>query len=129
MWLLCCRVVCPIIDIIDPDTFKYVAAPVCMGGFNWGLFFKWDYPPKSYFVTEEHYIRPLKYSLPTPHIVFCFNSHFHVIRRSPTMAGGLFVIRKDYFVELGEYDPGMDIWGAENVEMSFRVQKAFVFRS
>lgn len=33
-------VVCPLIDIIDPDNFKYVPAPVCMGGFNWGLFFK-----------------------------------------------------------------------------------------
>ena len=28
---------------------------------------------------------------------------------------------REYFFEIGAYDPGMDIWGAENLEMSFRV--------
>jgi len=31
------------------------------------------------------------------------------------IAGGLFVIERNYFNELGKYDTQMDIWGGENL--------------
>lgn len=41
----------------------------------------------------------------------------------------MFSIDKTYFEEIGSYDPGMDIWGGENLEMSFRVSKGLRMQS
>ncbi|XP_055541211.1 polypeptide N-acetylgalactosaminyltransferase 35A [Wyeomyia smithii] len=89
----------PVIDIINSDTFEYTSSPLVRGGFNWGLHFKWDNLPKGMLAKESDFVGPFQ---------------------SPTMAGGLFAIDRQYFKSLGEYDMGMDIWGGENLEISFR---------
>lgn len=94
------RVVTPIIDIVNADTFQYSPSPLVRGGFNWGLNFKWDPIPRSELQTEADFAKPFK---------------------SPTMAGGLFAMNRLYFHELGEYDSGMEVWGGENLELSFRL--------
>ncbi|CAG5134607.1 unnamed protein product [Candidula unifasciata] len=96
-------VVCPVIDVIEDDTLKYQyssAKATSIGGFDWNMQFSWHGIPDYERQRRGSDVAPI---------------------RSPTMAGGLFAISRRYFEKLGTYDPGMDIWGGENLELSFRV--------
>ncbi|CAI2348704.1 unnamed protein product [Caenorhabditis sp. 36 PRJEB53466] len=96
------RVVAPIIDVISDETFEYVtASETTWGGFNWHLNFRWYAVPK-----RELNRRGSDRSMPI---------------QTPTIAGGLFAIDKQFFYDIGSYDEGMQVWGGENLEISFRV--------
>ncbi|OCT63492.1 polypeptide N-acetylgalactosaminyltransferase 5 [Xenopus laevis] len=96
------KVACPVIEVVSALDMSYITVENFQRGvFTWPLNFGW------------------KRMLP------------EVIRRDkitemdpikcPVMAGGLFSIEKNYFYELGTYDPGLDVWGGENMEISFKI--------
>ncbi|KAL9922547.1 polypeptide N-acetylgalactosaminyltransferase 9 isoform 2-T4 [Glossina fuscipes fuscipes] len=95
-------VVCPVIDVIDDTTLEYHyhdSGGVNVGGFDWSLQFNWHAVPEREKKRHKNSAEP----------VF-----------SPTMAGGLFSIDRKFFEKLGTYDSGFDIWGGENLELSFK---------
>jgi polypeptide N-acetylgalactosaminyltransferase len=53
-------VVCPIIDMINSDTFQYNTSPLVKGGFNWGLHFQWEPLDLSKFLTKEDFTKPIR---------------------------------------------------------------------
>lgn len=96
------NVVCPVIDVIDDESlaFSYQTSEMLqVGGFDWMLVFDWNTVPQAERNRKNNSAEPT---------------------RSPTMAGGLFSIDKAFFEKLGMYDPDFDIWGAENLEISFK---------
>jgi len=95
-------VVCPVIDVIDADTLEYQyqdSSGLQVGGFDWSLQFSWHAVPQREKQGRDHPAAPVP---------------------SPTMAGGLFSINREFFHRLGTYDPDFDIWGGENLELSFK---------
>ncbi|CAG2180711.1 unnamed protein product, partial [Oppiella nova] len=71
------------------------------GGFNWKIGFRWYSAPNRELIRRNN-----DRSLPL---------------RSPTLSGGLFAIDRQFFEYIGKYDSKMIIWGAENLEFSFRI--------
>ncbi|KAM6070531.1 polypeptide N-acetylgalactosaminyltransferase 5 [Chlamydotis macqueenii] len=96
------KVACPVIEVISDKDMSYMTVDNFQRGiFTWPMNFGWRQIPQE--VVERNKIKETD------------------IIRCPVMAGGLFSIDKKYFFELGTYDPGLDVWGGENMEISFKV--------
>ncbi|OWK01235.1 hypothetical protein Celaphus_00018176, partial [Cervus elaphus hippelaphus] len=102
------RTICtvPIIDVINGNTYEIVPQGggdedgYARGAWDWSML--WKRVPLT---PREKRLRKTKTE---PY-------------RSPAMAGGLFAIERDFFFELGLYDPGLQIWGGENFEISYKI--------
>lgn len=95
----------PIIDGVDSENFQY--RPV-------------------YSKNNEHFRGIWEWGMLYKEIGLDMNEHLKTHRvsepyDSPTHAGGLFAIDRQFFADLGYYDPGLLIWGGENFELSFKV--------
>ncbi|KAJ8282388.1 hypothetical protein COCON_G00049070 [Conger conger] len=96
------KVACPVIEVINDKDMSYVLVDNFQRGiFKWPLVFSWSTLSEEVIKRDK-----LKDSDPI---------------RCPVMAGGLFSIDRKYFYELGTYDPGLDVWGGENMELSFKI--------
>uniref|UniRef100_A0A3B4EYU4 Polypeptide N-acetylgalactosaminyltransferase n=1 Tax=Pundamilia nyererei TaxID=303518 RepID=A0A3B4EYU4_9CICH len=96
------KVPCPVIEVISDKDMSYMMVDNFQRGiFKWPLVFGWSAVP--------------------PEDIKKFNLTISDPIRCPVMAGGLFSIDKQYFFELGTYDPGLDVWGGENMEISFKI--------
>ncbi|XP_030626019.1 polypeptide N-acetylgalactosaminyltransferase 6 isoform X2 [Chanos chanos] len=98
-------VVSPELAIIDQNTLKFnkpvsTVSARSRGNFDWNLSFGWENIPEQERLKRKDETYPL---------------------RTPVFAGGLFSISKAFFEHIGTYDDQMEIWGGENIEMSFRV--------
>nr|XP_020503720.1 polypeptide N-acetylgalactosaminyltransferase 15 [Labrus bergylta] len=95
------RVVSPIMDVIDWQTFQYNATqwPV-RGVFDWRLDFHWEsyhhLPDKE----QDSAVQPVS---------------------SPALGGGVVAMDRHFFHSVGAYDPGILLWGGEQIELSIRV--------
>ncbi|XP_030372238.1 N-acetylgalactosaminyltransferase 6-like [Scaptodrosophila lebanonensis] len=91
------RVMCPVIDKIDGNSFQYEICDGNMGGLLvWELYYKEVRRPPEI----RKSVKPF---------------------RNPVMMGGLFAIFSKYLWELGGYDEGLDIYGSEQYELSFKI--------
>lgn len=87
------------LDTIQSDTLKYQYSKIYRTryGFDWNL---------QVFETEYRQDQLRHGDLILPGVI---------------AVGSAFAIRTDFFRDIGMYDPGLKIWGGENLELSFKV--------
>ncbi|XP_033116255.1 N-acetylgalactosaminyltransferase 7-like [Anneissia japonica] len=94
----------PILDIID--SINLMMYPQSQGALARGMF-DWSLDYKRVGGLPENEAKVRRYET-EPY-------------RSPVLAGGVLAIDKEYFFAIGAFDPGLEMWGGENYELSFKV--------
>ncbi|KAI4559696.1 hypothetical protein MJG53_018222 [Ovis ammon polii x Ovis aries] len=92
------RVILPSIDNIKQDTFEVQRYENSAHGYSWELWCMYISPPKDWWDAGDP-------SLPI---------------RTPAMIGCSFVVNRKFFGEIGLLDPGMDVYGGENIELGIK---------
>ncbi|XP_004611074.1 polypeptide N-acetylgalactosaminyltransferase 9 isoform X1 [Sorex araneus] len=93
------RIVLPAIDNIKFDTFEVQQYASAAHGYNWGLWCMYIVPPRDWLDRGDE-AAPI---------------------RTPAMIGCSFVVDREYFRDIGLLDPGMEVYGGENIELGMRV--------
>ncbi|KAG2459408.1 GLT17 acetylgalactosaminyltransferase, partial [Polypterus senegalus] len=92
------RIILPSIDNIKQDSFELQRYENSGHGYNWELWCMYISPPKEWWDAGDA-------SAPI---------------RTPAMIGCSFVVNRKFFGEIGLLDPGMDVYGGENVELGIK---------
>nr|XP_033777107.1 polypeptide N-acetylgalactosaminyltransferase 17 isoform X1 [Geotrypetes seraphini]XP_033777108.1 polypeptide N-acetylgalactosaminyltransferase 17 isoform X1 [Geotrypetes seraphini] len=93
------RVILPSIDNIKQDSFEVQRYENSAHGYSWELWCMYINPPKDWWDAGDP-------SLPI---------------RTPAMIGCSFVVNRKFFGDIGLLDPGMDVYGGENIELGIKV--------
>ncbi|XP_016367400.1 polypeptide N-acetylgalactosaminyltransferase 9 [Sinocyclocheilus rhinocerous] len=92
------RIILPAIDNIKYNTFEVQQYANAAHGYNWGLWCMYIIPPQDWLDRGDE-TAPI---------------------RTPAMIGCSFVVDREYFGEIGLLDPGMEVYGGENIELGMR---------
>ncbi|XP_067106584.1 polypeptide N-acetylgalactosaminyltransferase 9-like [Osmerus mordax] len=93
------RIVLPAIDNIMYSSLEVQQYASAAHGYSWALWCMYIIPPRSWLDGGDE-TAPI---------------------RSPAMIGCSFVVNREYFREIGLLDPGMEVYGGENIELGMRV--------
>ncbi|XP_069961790.1 putative polypeptide N-acetylgalactosaminyltransferase 13 [Bactrocera oleae] len=135
--------VSPVLDSINAESLEYTASSkYLMGGFDWNLHFHWIPRPQS---TQSQSQRGDKYKQQQQqqqafaeslngHAAFSWaRRRFNEARsqhntntaatafKSPTFAGGIFMISREWFNKLNGFNPLLQTWGGESIEFSIKL--------
>ncbi|XP_069122936.1 polypeptide N-acetylgalactosaminyltransferase 1-like [Argopecten irradians] len=96
-------IVQPDVDIIKADTMEYFSYKDgerrSRGGFGWDLRYAWFEVPGFVELATKSKTEPFV---------------------TPVLVGNAIAVRRDHFFKIGGFDQGLDIWGGEHFDLSFK---------